>query len=374
MNASRWSGSKSTLTAESSDFIARGQHESPTVEKFDRDVLYLGPKSGTCLDRANALRRVGCTVEHIDLRDLLPASRWIDRWTWHVGGHWFASLITKGLVRELGHKHYHLCHVDGGEWVTPSVLKMLRKHAKRVINYNIDDPTGPRDGARFTAYRQSAALYALLAVVREDNLPELQALGAKKVVRVYRSADEVSHAPRPLSTNAQLAWMSEVLFLGTWFPGRGSFLRELIRLGVPLTIRGPHWHKAPEWPELQPHWAGGAIGGDEYALAIQCARVNLGLLSRENRDLHTTRSLEIPALGGLLCAERTPEHTAMYAEGKEALFWSGAEECAAVCKRVLADEPQRAHIAQAGHRRHMASDHRNEAVMRFLLEAAEKAE
>jgi spore maturation protein CgeB len=373
MNTSRWPGSKSALTTESSEFFAQDQLGSSTVDKFDRDVLYLGPKSGTCLDRANALRRLGCTVEHIDLRDLLPDSRWIDRWTWHVGGHWFSSLITKGLVRKLGHKRFRLCHVDGGEWVTPSVLKVLRMHAKLVMNYNIDDPTGPRDGARFTAYRQSAALYDLLAVVREDNLPELQALGAKKVVRVYRSADEVSHAPRLLSANAQLVWMSDVLFLGTWFPGRGAFLRELTRLGVPLTIRGPHWHKAPEWRELRPYWAGGAIGGDEYALAIQCARVNLGLLSRENRDLHTTRSLEIPALGGLLCAERTPEHTAMYAEGKEALFWNGAEECAAVCMQVLADEPRRASMARAGHERFKRDNHCNEKLMRSLLEAMELA-
>lgn len=335
-------------------------------------VLYLGPRSGTCLDRANALRRIGCTVEHIDLRSLLPRQRWVDRWAWHVGGHWFSSLIVKGLARQLGHKRFHVCHVDGGEWVTPAVLRVLREHTELVVNYNIDDPTGPRDGARFTAYRQSAALYDLLAVVREDNLPELEALGAHHVVRVYRSADEVSHAPRALTAHDHLSWRSEVLFLGSWFPERGPFLLDLIRLGVPLTIRGPNWHKAPEWLDLKPSWAGGALNGDEYALAIQCARVNLGLLSRENRDLHTTRSLEIPALGGLLCAERTSEHMAMYEEGKEALFWSSAEECASTCLQALTDEPRRARIAQAGHERYLASGHRNEVVMRALLEAVEE--
>lgn len=342
------------------------------MSSFGTSVLYLGPKSGTCLDRANALRRIGCTVEHIDLRSLLPRQRWVDRWAWHVGGHWFSVLIVKGLAQALGHKRFHVCHVDGGEWVTPAVLNVLREHTDCVLNYNIDDPTGPRDGARFTAYRQSAALYDLLAVVREDNLPELEALGAHNVVRVYRSADEVNHAQRPLTTSLQLAWMSEVLFLGSWFPERGPFLRDLIRLGVPLTIRGPNWHKAPEWPELQAHWAGGGIGGDQYAWAIQCARVNLGLLSHDNRDLHTTRSLEIPALGGLLCAERTTEHTALYEEGVEAVFWSDADECATACLQLLADEPRRARIAQAGHQRYLASGHRNEVVMRSLLEAVEE--
>lgn len=342
------------------------------MSSFGTTVLYLGPRSGTCLDRANALRRIGCTVEHLDLRSLLPQKRWVDRWAWHVGGHWFSALVVKALKRQLGHQRFHICHVDGGEWVTPAVLNVLREHVEHVLNYNIDDPTGPRDGARFTAYRQSAPLYDLLAVVREDNLPELDALGAHNVLRVYRSADEVSHAPRVLSTHDSLSWRSEVLFLGTWFPERGPFLLDLIRRGVPLTIRGPNWHKAPEWAELQANWAGGSLSGDEYAMAIQCARVNLGLLSRENRDQHTTRSLEIPSLGGLLCAERTAEHTAMYEEGVEALFWSSAEECASICLQALADEPRRARIAQAGHQRFLASDHRNEVVMRSLLEAVEE--
>ncbi len=335
-------------------------------------VLYLGQKSGTCLDRANALRRIGCTVEHIDPRELLPATVWVDRWTWRMGGHWFSPWAQRALQARLGFKRYHLCHVDCGEWITPPVIELLRRHARHVINYNNDDPTGPRDGARFAAYRQAVPHYDLVAVLRETNVPEVKALGARRVLRVHHCADEVTHAPRPLSEADRQTWHSQVLFLGTWFPERGPFLLDLVRRGVPLTIRGPNWHKAPEWAELKPHWAGGAIGGDAYAKAIQCAQLNLGLLSRENRDLHTTRSLEIPALGSLLCAERTPEHTAMYTEGEEALFWSGAEECAAVCREALADEDRRQRIALAGQRRHQLGPHRNQTLMRSLLAAVDQ--
>lgn len=341
------------------------------MNRLDRTILYLGPRSGTCLDRANALRRLGCEVEHVDPRRLLPGTPWVDRWTWHVGGHWFGRWLAGALANRLKGHHFDLCHVDGGEWVTPAVIRVLRKHARRVVNYNIDDPTGPRDGPRFAAYRQAAAHYDLLVVVREDNLPELRTLGAKNVLRVNRSADEVNHAPRVLGDEDRARWRSDVLFLGTWFPERGPFLRELIRLGVPLTIRGPHWDKAPEWPDLKAHWAGGAIGGDDYARAIQCARVNLGLLSKENRDQHTTRSLEIPALGALLCAERTPEHQAMYEEGHEALFWSDVAECADVCRMALQDEALRQSIADAGHQRYLLDGNRNQAVMRSIVEAAE---
>lgn len=334
-------------------------------------ILYLGPISGTCLDRANALRRLGHAVEHLDLRQFLPKTAWVDRLTWRIGGNLIAPWLVGSLSEKLNGKQFDLCYVDGGEWVTPKVISLLRSYAKKVINYNIDDPIGVRDGARFKAYRQSLPYYDLNVVVRQDNVAEAEMLNVKKIMRVYRSADELSHAPRELTEKDHQVWDSAVLFLGTWFPERGPFLLALTLLGVPLTIRGPNWYKAPEWPRLKKFWKGGAIAGDDYAKAIQCAKVNLGLLSKENRDLHTTRSLEIPALGGLLCAERTSEHLDMYSEGQEALFWSNSEECAEMCRFALSDENRRQTIAAAGHLRVKKNGHYNEEIITAILNASE---
>lgn len=333
-------------------------------------ILYFGPISGTCLDRANALRRLGHQVEHLDLRQLLPKTQWVDRITWHLGGNLLAPLLMRKLANKLNDQHFDLCYVDGGEWVTPKVISLIREYAAKVINYNIDDPLGPRDGARYKAYRGSLASYDLCVVMRDQNVAEAKALGAKNVMRVFMAVDEVSHAPRALNKNDDAQWASDILFLGTWMPERGPFLLDLINLGLPLTIRGSNWHKAPEWPQLKKCWKGGSISGDSYAKAIQCAKVNLGLLSKGNRDLHTTRSQEIPALGGLLCAERTSEHLSMYSEGQEALFWKDAEECAAMCSFALADESRRQTIAEAGQQRIKSNGHYNEIVLANILVAA----
>jgi spore maturation protein CgeB len=331
-------------------------------------ILYLGASDGTSLDRANALRRLGHRVEHLDLRNLLPQTPWVYRITWRLGGHILSPWILRELPRALKNKHFDLCYVDSGEWVTPRVIGLLRNYARKIVNYNIDDPLGMRDVARSRAYRQSLSFYDLCVVVRSENVAEARHLGAKNVLRVYRSSDEVTHAPRVLTQQDRERWNAEVLFLGTWFPERGPFFLELVKLDVPLTIRGANWNKAPEWPALQPYWKGGPLQGDDYAKAIQCARVSLGLVSKGNRDLHTTRSLEIPALGGLLCAERTTEHLEMYVEGHEALFWSGVEECAAVCRNVLNDEELRRRIASAGHARSAVNANHNENVMREVLQ------
>jgi spore maturation protein CgeB len=334
------------------------------------DILYLGFTDGTSLQRANALRRLGHRVEHINLSQFLPRTTWVHRITWRLGGQWFSPWITRGLNATLSGKRFDLVHVDSGEWVTPRVIECLRQYTTRVVNYNIDDPTGERDKTRFIAYRRSLPFYDLCIVMRPQNVDEARALGARHVVRVFRSADEVEHAPRVLTDEDRTRWGAQVLFLGTWFPERGAFLLELVKRGVPMTIRGANWHKAPEWPSLKAHWHDGQIHGEDYAKAIQCAKVNLGLLSKGNRDLHTTRSLEIPAIGSLLCAERTSEHTSMYNEGSEALFWSDADECAAMCKLALDNDELRQRIAAAGHARVIANGHYNEKIMKTIVDMA----
>lgn len=331
-------------------------------------ILYIGRLSGTCLDRADALRRLGHELLHINVREFMPRTIWVDWVTWRLGGGWFAPWVNHGLRARLGAQTFDLAYVDCGEWIEASTFELLRRYAPLVVNYNIDDPFGPRDGARMQAYRNNAHRYDLCVVMRDENVVEAREHKVRNVLRVYRTADEISHSPRSLSPADRERFKADVLFLGTWFPERGPFLLELVKRGVPLTIRGHKWSKAPEWKQLKPHWKGDSLFGDDYARAIQCAKVNLELLSKDNRDLHTTRSLEVPALGGLLCAQRTTEHLAMYKEGSEALFWDDADECAKVCAKILADEDLRERIATAGHARIRKNGHYNEVVMREILE------
>jgi spore maturation protein CgeB len=188
------------------------------------------------------------------------------------------------------------------------------------------------------------------------------------VHRVLMSADEVAHSPIEMTAEERASWASEVLFVGTWMPERGPFLVRLLELGVPLTIYGDRWRKAPEWRTLRAAWRGpGLTGGDDYRKAIQCAKVCLGLLSKGNRDQSTTRSAEIPMLGRVLCAERTPDHLAMYIEGEEAEFWDTPEECAHKCRLLLSDEARRERIAVRGRRRCLKNGPLNERILEEIL-------
>jgi spore maturation protein CgeB len=337
------------------------------------NILYLGPDYGTSRHRADALRRLGHRVELIDPWAFLPQQPFIKKvigkMTYEIGPAWMEPYVRRRLLAVMEGKRFDVIWSNECELIGANTALLLKEYANWLVTYANDDPFGPRDKKRFSLYRHSINHYDSMAVVRKVNVNEAYAHGARKVIQVPFTADEIAHAPLDLPPEEKVRWASEVTFIGTWMPERGPFLTRLLELGVSLTIYGDRWQKAREWPILKKAFRGPGLVGDAYAKAIQGTKVCLGLLSKGNRDLHTTRSAEIPYIGSVLCAERTEEHLYMYQEDEEAVFWSTAEECAEKCFALLADEERRNRIAKAGRRRCMNSGYLNEPVMRRILDA-----
>jgi hypothetical protein len=317
-------------------------------------ILYLGDlaeNSGSA-SRARALQVLGHDVLPLDPEQaVVGGGRWRNAFHYRTGYRWLRRETEAWLRTKLGDDHFDLVWINGGPTIDRRTLVWLRAHARYIVNYNNDDPTGQRDWCRWGTFREAVPGYDLLLVMRRVAVEEVKALGAQRVKQVFMSYDDTVMRPQEMSPAEAERWKEKVLFVGTWMPERGPFLAELVRRGVPLAIYGNRWERAPEWSALQNHVRGPGITGADYAKAIQSAEVCLGLLSKGNRDLHTIRSSEIPAMGSLLCAERTVEHAAMFRENKEAVFWDNAAECADRCREMLAEPARRRAIAEAGQRR-----------------------
>ena len=334
-------------------------------------LLFLGTSKGTSGQRANALRRLGHDVTIVNPFRVISKTPLIGPWQRYLGSVGLASLARAYVLQAVSGQTFDLVWVDGGALVSRRLVNDLRKSAGKVINHNVDDPFGRRDANLWLQYLRAVCAYDLIVVVREENVEEAYQLHAKKVLHVFRSADEVAHAPRILAGEEKARWASQVLFVGTGFPDRGPFLVNLIRQGVPVSIYGGLWQSLKQWKELQPYWRGGGLeDAYSYSTAILAAKVCLGLLSKENRDLHTTRSMEIPSLGGVFCAQRTREHVALYNEDEEAVFWSSPEECASKCIALLSDDSWRQSIAHNGHERYLKNGWTNMHVAETVLKAA----
>lgn len=337
-------------------------------------VLYLGASdlSSTSRHRAEALRRLGHDV------DLLDPYQAVKRHTqgllgalhYRTGYVMTRPVVGRWLERELASLPIHdLCWVDNGELLSLGALRQLKSHARHLVLFNHDDPSGTRDRARFMTLRSAIPAYDLCVVVRAMNVPEFQSLGARRVTRVWMSYDEVAHQPADAARPVDARYDNDIVFIGRRMNGEGRdlFMQSLVQQGLKPAIWGDNWQSSPVWPALQPYWRGASLSGQDYVDAIRGARLCIGMLSKGNRDQHTTRTMEIPAAGGLLCAERTAEHLALYRDGEEAVFWSSPEECATLCKSLLADPARRERIRQAGHRRLIANQVGNEDLCRHVL-------
>ena len=335
------------------------------------NILYIGTNSGTSLDRARTLERIGHRVKLIDPMNFFPTNQIIKniiyKSIFELGANIYEPYILFKFYHLIKNQYFDVIWNNQCEFIGPTLAKILKKYSNKLVTYINDDPFGQRDKQRFALFRRSLKFYDLTVVVREPNVKEAYNWGAQKVIKVLLTADEITHHPLILTNDDYIKWANEIIFIGTWFPERGPFFSKLIELNLPVIIYGERWYKAREWPILKKIWKGPGLYGKEYVKAIQSAKICLGLLSKGNRDLHTSRSTEIPYIGGLLCAERTQEHLEMYHEDVEAIFWETPEECAKKCKELLEDEEKRKRVALAGHKRCIESQYTNEPTMQKII-------
>lgn len=332
------------------------------------DILYIGPDSGTSRHRFRAMQRLGHRMRLLDPIKALGGQRRMS-WGFKTGYLGLERRIARKLLGQLGDARFDVVWVDNGEWVGRGLAEALKQRTRFMVNHNLDNPFSTRDGWRWRLFLRSLPVYDLFVTPRESTRAAALARGARRAETIMFTADEAVHRRATLTAEDRLAFGSEVAFVGTWMPERGPFVQRLIERKVPLRILGPRWTKAPEYPALAPHVTTYTLLDEHYVKAISGAKIALGLLSLGNQDLHTTRSLEIPAIGTLLCAPRTADHEALYRDGAEAVFFDSPDECADLCLALLADPARRIAISEAGHARALRNGRFNEPFCAAVLAA-----
>jgi len=330
-------------------------------------ILYIGQDIGTSAMRITALRRLSHEVTLVDPFDALPKHRLVHAGLWRLGGPGYDIVVRRFLDRALGARRFDLAWVDSGEFIGSTAARRLKQAAPKLLLYNVDNPFGPRDGKRWTHLKRALRVYDLFYTPRRETAELAPRYGSSRVVRDFQACDDLIHRPMVLTEADHARFDSDVSFIGTWMPGRDDFILTLLDKGVPLRLFGSHWARAPLYERLKHVTYPDELKGGDYTRAIQCAKICVGLISQGNADLHTQRSVEVPTIGSVLCAERTEDHLTLYEEDREAVFFDSAEDCADKCLALLADPRRLAAVAAAGQARALKNNHFFETRLSDLI-------
>lgn len=318
-------------------------------------LVYIGDDSfgATSRHRFEAIKRLGYTPELLTTNALLPSGdrRWFWRLSRLTGNQIIQKPVARRLAIGLASRQFDVAWIDAGFWCGLQPLKELKRVCKKVVLYNVDDPTGSREPLHWKQLLKAMPLFDAIVVVRAETKADLEKLGCRSVYHVWRTYDEVEHSPEraKLVPNGELT--SDVAFIGTRMEDRPEFLRTLIDAKVPIRLWGNGWSRCRGWEKIQTVYEGRSLFNEEYVAAIQRSKICIGTLSKMNRDQHTQRSSEVPYAGGLLCAPRTTEHSKMFEDGVNAILWDSWNDCASKCLSYLQKPEKLSQMQRLGQER-----------------------
>lgn len=339
-------------------------------------VLVVSPTSAyggfnTSVHRVRALESLGAQVEVVDTSvDALTGLGRLRRRVYNrLFMHGFAVPlpdVTRSAERALDaakRRHYDIIWLEKALTIGPDTVRKLRKACPRakVIGFSPDDMT--RRHNQSLQFVEALADYDWFITTKAHSVDALGALGCTSVVVVGNGFDPEVFRPVPVSARDVERLGGDVGFIGTYESERAASLLALAHAGLRVRVWGNGWRTLiGAHPNLRAE--NEPLDFDDVARACRAFKINLGFLRKLNGDQQTTRSLEIPACGGFMLAERTPEHLALFEEGLEAEFFASDAELLDKCQRYLGDEAARAAVARRGHERCLASGYSNAARLR----------
>jgi hypothetical protein len=267
-----------------------------------------------------------------------------------------------------------LVWIEKGTMIRPQTLRRVKEGPSRpfVVSYSDDNMALPHNHSR--AYVQGLPYYDCVFTTKARNAEagELPALGARRVVVVDKAFDPESHRPILLTAAEEREFGADCGFIGTYERERAEAMLYLARNGVAVRVWGNGWEAMTEThPNLRVERRAVVNSGQNlsFTKTVYATKVNLGFLRKMNFDTQTDRSVEIPACGGFLLAERTDDHRRLFCEGEEAVFFSGLDELLAKVRHYLAHDDERRRIAAAGRARCLSGGYSHAERVRFMLAA-----
>lgn len=346
----------------------------PDPGKPVKTILFIGeldPNSRT-YQRKRTFEELGC---HVSAHSTVPLGTTLDgttsllaRISWKIGFPYGPVGINRTILREVSRLRPDILWIEKGNVVRSGTLRAVRKASPdtKIIGYVEDDMFAHHNRSWY--FTHGLRHYACMFTTKSYNCTpdELPTLGARRAVFINNTYDIHSHMPVAVTPAETEALGADVGFIGTYEAERAQSILYLAERGIPVRVWGNGW-RGLKGKNPQLVIEDRAIYGHSYTKAISATKINLCFLRKANRDLQTTRSVEIPACGAFMLAERTPEHQRLFKEGIEAEYFGSDAELLDKVKYYLAHEQERKIVAANGRQRCISDQYDHHTLLRKIL-------
>jgi spore maturation protein CgeB len=254
---------------------------------------------------------------------------------------WLLSIVRT----EVG---IQLVWIDGATNIYPWVLARLKRaNSNVVLIFLSEDDIIAKHNTSYW-FKFGLHSYDHIFTTKQFNIDELNLIGARNVHLVSDSYCKEIHHPCHLTSKEKNIYLADVSAIGAYEEDRYSSLLYIAKKGIKVSVWGGGWDAYVN-KHCNLDIKGSYLYGDKYSKAISGSKINLNFLRKMNRDTITSRSIEIPAGGGFMLAERTERHRELFIEGKEAEYFSSDDELLDKVKYYLTHNDKRIEIASNGH-------------------------
>ncbi len=313
-------------------------------------LLIVGNRGGSNIGEsfARACKELQVPFVQIESNGAMRGSPLLRRVLWHM---WDYRPIRLG---KFSNEVVSLCRTTNPSAILAMGIAPLTKQALKEIGklgiyrliYLTDDPWNSTRRSRW--FLRAVSVYDHVFTTRRANIDDLYSLGIRRVSYLPFGWDPSLCPEVKYSENELQNYRTDVAFVGGGDADRVPYFAALVRAGFRVALYGTYWDRFEATRSL----TRGQLPISEMPKAIAGAQIALCLVRRANRDGHCMRTFEVPAAGGCMLTEDTPEHREILGpDGECVIYFRTIDEMLDRARWLLENHAERARLAMAARMR-----------------------
>jgi len=257
------------------------------------------------------------------------------------------------LVDAVTAKKPDVVFVDNSRVIRRSTLIKIRASCNPIlVYYSPDDIVGAHNLS--WPIRLTFSEWDVFFTTKTFNVLELRQRGVRNPILIGNSFDLDIHRPMTREEVGEEYEHYDLVFMGTFERARRNSINRLAEAGFRVLVYSgdPNSWKYGTHPSIVVRQA---RYGPQYCAGMHHGKIALCFLRKKNRDRITTRSIECPAMGRPMVAEKTEEHDRHLADQIEYIGFVDESDLIAKVRELLTDDIRRRDLGINARARCLAS-------------------